>query len=175
MAGEAGKEAAVDPRDLQNKNDAKRRLFPLALLDLVEDGVSDALHQAVGSLGSDSALDDQDLQLLQLVAVSAIKEVVDLLRKLLLGGDLLKRDQVNAVLALVQLLANRRLPAFRQKPGEGGDLHQDSLVGLVGVAPDHLGQTLLLKAVKNLRDLQLLFVVQISLRQPAKVTEFVTR
>ena len=172
MAGEAGKEAAVDPRDLQNKDDAKRRLFPLALLDLVEDGVSDALHQAVGSLGSDSALDDQDLQLLQLVAVSAIKEVVDLLRKLLLGGDLLKRDQVNAVLALVQLLANRRLPAFRQKPGEGGDLHQD---GLVGVAPDHLGQTLLLKAVKNLRDLPLLFVVQISLRQPAKVTEFVTR
>ena len=158
-AGETREKAAKDSRNLKNKDDTKSRLVVASLLDLVQDGVADALHQAVGGVRTDNTLDDQDLAL---VGAAAIEKVVDLFRELLLGGDLLKRDQVNHALALVQLPTNCRFTPFGQKPRERGDLHQD---GLVSVALDDLGKTLLSEAVKDLGNFSLLVVVEVSLRQ----------
>ena len=141
---EPGKQTAMPSGHLQHECDAERRqrllTVPCQLLDLVEYGIA---HTLAG------------------------QEVVDPLGKLFLGGDLLQRDNLHILRELAQLLTDLLSATLCEEPGEGGNLQQ-AVRAAAAVAPDTVGETLLLQPVESFGSFSLLVFAQRGFRQPAR-------
>ncbi len=141
----------------------------MLLLHLVEDGVTDALHEAGRRLRRDLALHNEH-PLASVLLRACVKEVTHAFGELLLRVDLLEGDHMHVVRGQAQVLTEPLPAPLSQEPGEGRDLEQ---VVLKCVVPDHGGEVFLVQTVEDFRDVSLFALVKGGLRQPEETIDFV--
>ncbi len=115
------------------------------LLHLIEDGVTDALHEAGRRIRRDLTLHNEH-PLAFLLLRACVKEVAHAFGELLLRVDLLKGDHLHVIRGQAQVLTEPLPAPLSQQSREGRDLEQ---VMFQGVGPDHGGEVFLLQAVED--------------------------
>jgi len=141
------------------------------LLHLVEDGVTDALHEAGRRLRRDLTLHNEH-PLACCLLRACVKEVAHAFGELLLSVDLLECDHLEVYRGHPQVLTEPLPAPLSQQPGEGRDLEQ---VVLKGVVAYHGGEVFLLQTVEDFRDVSLLVLVKGGLRQPERMFKYYRR
>ncbi len=155
-AREAGKESAMIARHLKHERHAHLWRHVL-LLHLVEDGVTDALHEAGRRLRRDLPLHNEHPLLASVLLRACVKEVGHAFGELLLRVDLLECDHLQVVRGETQVLTEPLSAPLSQEPGEGRDLEQ---VVLKCVVPDHGGEVFFVQTVEDFRDVSLFALVK---------------